>query len=658
MPLQQRRRLASVAVLATLAATTAVSGPPAMAATPTETLVGVPHHNLAIYGATFGSTSAGDYAYAVARGTTGALNIIDTRTATVVRTLPLPGAGGSWGGTVTPDGTAYIGADSKLFRYRPGADHVEDLGSPVPGETTAWRLANDGERVFVGTFPTGKVYSFHHGTGAVRDYGQIWPGEQYARSIGVANGKIYVGLGTVARLVEVDVDSGERREIPLPEKYRTEQFVYDLDVHQHTLFARLANSNQVLVYDLKAGRWIAELGTASGLDFSPPDPKKNVYFSSTSTGRLMAYNLDTRTLTPTSFTGFGTSRGFGWAHLDDPKWPGRTLVTISLGGNLSYYNPQSGAKKVVSSGVKGLPAQLQTVQAGPDGKIWSSAYPSGGITSYDPLTGTFNENVGALGQAEGLHSHQGKIYAGVYPGANLLEIDPTKPIVRGTNPRQFASLRTAHQDRPFAITGVGNRVAFGTIPEYGQLGGALTFADPVTGATEVHRNVVPEQSVTALATVGNLVLGGTGIWGGLGIAPTQTEAKLFLWDPATATKVWEGTAIPGAKAITQLMVAPDGRIWGATVGTLFEFDPVSRTVVRSVEVEPFDWNVSHVWRSDHLAVAPDGAVCGNFRSTVACVDPETLSVQKLTTGISDVWTMDASGVMYYARGGELYRLAR
>jgi len=657
VPRNRRCLAASLAVLLTLASAT-INGTAAHAASPTETLVGVPHHNLAIYGATFGSTPTGDYAYAVARGTTGVLNVVDTRTATVVRTFPLPGAGGSWGGTVTPDGTAYIGADSKLFRYRPGADHIEDLGTPVPGETAAWRLANDGQRVFVGTFPNGKVYSVDHRTGKVRDYGQVWPGEQYVRSIGVGNGKVYAGLGTIARVVEIDIETGERREIPLPEQYRTEQFVYDLDVHHQTLFVRLANSSRVLVHDLKTGQWLAELGRGGGLDFSPPDAKKNVYFGS-STGRLMAYNLDTRTLTPTSFTGFGTARGFGWTHLEDEKdWPGRTLVTINLSGNLYYYNPQTGAHKVVASGIQGLPAQLQTLVAGPDGKIWSSAYPSGGITSYDPASGTFAENPRALGQAEGLLSYQGKIYAGVYPGANLYELDPTAPVAVGTNPRKFGSLGPEHQDRPFAITGVGSRVAFGTIPEYGQLGGALALVDPVSGAKEVHRNVIPDQSVTALATVGDLVLGGTGIWGGLGTAPTQVEAKLFLWDPATGTKLWEGPAIPGAKAITRLVVAPDGRVWGSTVGTLFEFDMASRTVVRSVEVHPFDWQVDHVWRSDHLAFAPDGSLCGNFYTTVACVDPTTLAVEKLATGINDVWTMDASGVMYYARGGELYRLVR
>ncbi|WP_328415031.1 hypothetical protein OG470_22065 [Micromonospora sp. NBC_00389] len=656
MALDRPRRAAPLAALVTLLAATAV-GVPARAAPVTEVLVGTPHHNVAIYGATFGSTAAGDYAYAVARGTTGELSVVDTRTAEVIRTMPLPGAGGSWGGTVMPDGTAYIGADSKLFRYRPGADQVEDLGSPAPGETATWRLANDGRRVFVGTFPNGKIYSVDHRSGTVRDYGQVWPGEQYVRSLGVANGKVYAGLGTVARIVEVDVESGDRREIPLPEQYRAEQFVYDLDVHQQTLFARLTNSNRLLVHDLRTGEWVADLGTSPGLNVSPPDAKKNVYFGSTG-GRLMAYNRNNRTVTPTGFTGFGTARGFGWTHLDADGWPGRTLVTISLGGMLSYFNPQTGAHKVVSSGVQGLPAQLQTVVAGPDGKIWSSAYPSGGITSYDPATGTFTENPTALGQAEGLHSYRGLIYAGVYPGANLFELDPARPVVRGSNPRQFGSLSSAHQDRPFAITGLGDRIAFGTIPEYGQLGGALAIADPDTGAQQVHRDVVPDQSVTALATVGELVLGGSGVWGGLGAVPTQTEAKLFLWDPATSTKVWEGVPVPGAKAITRLIVGADGHVWGATAGTLFEFDPVDRKVLRTVEVEPFDWNVDHVWRSENLAFAPNGDLCGNFRTTVACVDPATLAVKRLATGIDDVWTMDTTGTMYYARGGQLYQLTR
>ncbi|MEH1015441.1 hypothetical protein V6U90_20290 [Micromonospora sp. CPCC 206060] len=656
-PLARRTALAATLTLLTTTAAFAVAVPGQATTTATETLLGVPHHSLSIYGATFGSTPDGDYAYAVARGTPGALSVVDTRTATVVRTMELPGAAGAWGGTVTDDGTVYLGVDGKLFRYRPGAQGVEDLGTPVPGETTAWRLTTDGQRVFVGTFPNGKVYSYDHGTDQVRDYGQVWPGEQYVRSLGISAGKLYAGLGTVARVVEIDITSGARREIPLPEKYRAEQFVYDLDVHRQQMFVRLANSNQVLVYDLKTGAWTGELGTGRGLDFSPPDENGNVYFSS-GTGQLMAYNLDSRTVTPTSFTSFGTSRDFGWTHLGGRDWPGRTLVTIDLGGKLSYYNPRTGATKTARPGITGRPVQLQTVTAGPDGRIWSSAYPSGGITAFDPATGTFAENAGALGQAEGIYAYQGKLYAGVYPGATLFEIDPTRPIAAGSNPRRIGSLTAEQQDRPFAITGVGNRVAFGTIPQYGQLGGALALIDPATGAREVHRNVVPNQSVTALTTMGGLILGGTGIWGGLGSTPTETEARLFLWDPATATKVWEGPVLPGAKAVTQLIAAPDGKVWGATSGTLFEFDPATRTVLRSVEIEPFDWQGTHVWRSDHLAFAPDGDLCGNFRNTIACVDPATLTVEKLVTGINDIWTMDAQGDMYYARGSELYRLSR
>ncbi|TWD81000.1 outer membrane protein assembly factor BamB [Kribbella amoyensis] len=623
----------------------------------TITEIGEPVHNLAVYGAAFGPRpDGGSNAYIVARGNPGALSVVDAGTATVTATYELPGASGSWGGVAVDDGTAYIPADAKLFRYRPGSDHVEDLGIPLAGETTAWRAATDGRRVFVGTYPGGKLYSYDHNTGKIRDYGQVLPGEQYARSVAVAGDKVYVGLGTVAKLAEVDIRTGARREIPLPEKYRTETFVYDVNAARGHLIARTANANRMLVYDLGSDTWEADLGTGKGVDASPADPDGNVYYVA-GDGKLTAYNLRTGELRPTTRTGMGTARGFGWATVDDPAYPGKTLVTADFSGNLTYYNPRTGASKVASTKLPGRPTQLQTIHAGPDGRIYASSYPSGGMSIYDPATATISEN-SVLGQVEGFGNWNNKLYAGVYPGAHLFEFDPSKPVQRGTNPREFAALTSDHQDRPFAIAGAGDRLAVGTIPDYGQLGGALTLVDPATGAKEVHRNVVPDQSVTALTTYDGLVYGGTGIWGGLGSTPTQTEGKLFAFDPATGTKVWEGVPIPGEKAITGLIVGPDGHLWGGTVGKLFEFDPVTRTVLRTIDVTPFDWNVDHVWRSVHLAFAPDGSLCGNFRFTIACVDPATGAVDTLVTDADDVWTMGTDGTIYFGRGATMYRLVR
>lgn len=638
--------------LCTAGVVVTTAAPAAAAESATITPVGDPVHNLTVYGAVFGEARG----YVVTRGNPGAVSVVDTATAKVTATYELPGATGSWGGVTLPDGTAYIPADAKLFRYRPGTDRVEDLGVPVPGETTAWRAATDGRQVFVGTYPGGKLYSFDHASGRIRDYGQVLPGEQYARSVAVSGDKVYVGLGTVAKLAEVDIRTGARREIALPEPYRSETFVYDLNAARGHLIARTANSNRMLVYDLTRRAWEADLGTGKGVDASPADADGTIYYVA-GDGRLTGYNLRTGERRTTDRAGMGSARGFGWAELDDPAYPGRTLVTADFSGNLTYFNPRTGASKVRPTGVPGRPSQLQTIQTGPDGKIYASAYPSGGLSSYDPATGTIAENP-VIGQVEGFASWGTKLYAGVYPGAHLFELDPSRPIVRGSNPREFAALTSDHQDRPFAITGAGDRLAVGTIPDYGRLGGALTLVDPETGAKEVHRDVVPEQSVTALTYQGGLIYGGTSIWGGLGTTPTQTEAKLFAFDPATGTKVWESAAVPGEKAVTALVPGPDGHLWGGTSGTLFEFDPATRTVLRTIEIVPFDWNVDHVWRSVHLAFAPDGALCGNFRSTIACVDTDTGAVDELVTDADDVWTMGTDGTIYFGRGSTLFELVR
>ncbi|GIL28112.1 hypothetical protein NUM_33660 [Actinocatenispora comari] len=649
----------AVGIVAITTAVVSVGAIPVQADTgaATVTPLGEPLHNLAVYGAAFGSAADGhDYGYLVTRGNPGALNVVDTGTGALTASFELPGATGSWGGTVVDDGTVYLAADAKLFRYRPGADHVEDLGVPLPGETTGWRAATDGRRVFVGTYPGGKLYSYDHVTGRLRDYGQVSAGEQYVRSVAVARGKVYAGLGTTAKLVQVDIETGARQEIPLPERYRSETFVYDLNAAHGHVVARVANSNRMLVYDLGTGRWVADLGTGKGVDASPPDSADNVYYVA-GDGRLTSYNLRTGAVRATGLAGMGSARGFGWTHLDTTEFPGRTLVTADFSAHLTYYNPTTGASKVVSTPVPGRPAQLQTLHTGPDGRIYASAYPSGGLTAYDPATGTFQENP-VIGQVEGFGNWRGKVYAGVYPGAHLYEFDPSSPVVKGSNPREFTALTADHQDRPFAITGAGDRLAVGTIPEYGQLGGALALVDPATGDKSVYRNVVPDQSVSALAYTGGLIYGGTSVWGGLGSTPTQTEAKLFAFDPATGTKVWEGVPVPGEKAITKLIVGPDGHLWGGTSGSLFEFDPVSRTVLRTIEIVPFDWNVDHVWRSVHLAFAPDGSLCGNFRATIACVDTATGSVQTLVTDADDVWTMGSDGTIYFGRGSELYQLVR
>jgi hypothetical protein len=138
-----------------------------------------------------------------------------------------------------------------------------------------------------------------------------------------------------------------------------------------------------------------------------------------------------------------------------------------------------------------------------------------------------------------------QIFMGIYPRARLKVFDVTKPC-SDENPKQIEELDRFDQDRPFAVLGVESlkKVFFGTISDYGTLGGALSVYDVETGKTEVHRNVVQDQSVSSLAYCDGMIVGGTTIAGGLGIKPKEKEAKLFLWDPKTNEKVFETVPTP------------------------------------------------------------------------------------------------------------------
>src|SRR5262249_11131918 len=152
-----------------------------------------------------------------------------------------------------------------------------------------------------------------------------------------------------------------------------------------------------------------------------------------------------------------------------------------------------------------------------------------------------------------------------------------------------------------------NKVFFGTIPDYGTLGGTLSIYDPASGKVDVHRNVVQDQSVIALAYAHGLVIGSTSRSGGLGIEPKAEEAKLFGWDPVSNEKVFEIAPVPKAWLITGLVVGPDKNLWGVADETLFIFDIAKRQVVFTTHLFTSVENTRHAhWRDAFMTLQPDG----------------------------------------------------
>ncbi|MBA4493297.1 WD40 repeat domain-containing protein [Paenactinomyces guangxiensis] len=530
---------------------------------------------------------------------------------------------------------------------------MEDLGQVIPGESFIWRITTDeGGRVYGGTYPSGKVFQYNPETNTFRDYGQMVPGQQYVRSITFGKGKVYAGTGTASHIVKLDPESGEKKEIPLPpDSAANNQFVYDLDFEKNLLFARLAPSKDLLVYDLKQKKWVDRIADVPGLDVSSHGPENKVYF--VKSGQLYSYDLKTRKLEPQNFK-IGNARGFGWIHLDGPEYPGPSLISITFGGDFWTYNPITGKGKWIPADIEGQPVEIQSLGQGPDGNIYVGGYLNGGLASYNPAANKLTEYKG-IGQIEGMKAFQGKLYMGVYSGADIYSYDPGKSWNMNINPVKHMSLKSNGQNRPFAMTSAGDQLAIGTVPDYGQLGGALTTFAPQTGGYEVHRNIVQNQSVISLNYRNGLIYGGTSVWGGLGVQPTETEAKLFIWDPVHKVKVWEGVPISGEKAISALTFDADGNLWGLTAGKLFKFDTQSRQVVLTKELFPVNWNdFSHYWREGFLTYDEDGHLYGTARGKLFKVDPQTLEWEVLVEN-AYLFAEDRNGDFYFSRGSELFK---
>src|SRR5690606_16294958 len=99
--------------------------------------------------------------YVLGKGPPALFNVIDVRTGERVFEQALPGTKMSWGMDVAPDGAVYIATNTRgrLYRWKPGAPAVEDLGQMIEGETHLWELAvaSDG-RVYSGTYPGGRAF--------------------------------------------------------------------------------------------------------------------------------------------------------------------------------------------------------------------------------------------------------------------------------------------------------------------------------------------------------------------------------------------------------------------------------------------------------------------------------------------------------------------
>ncbi|GIP40250.1 hypothetical protein J31TS4_35300 [Paenibacillus sp. J31TS4] len=614
--------------------------------------------------AVFGENSKGEqFISFVINGTPATFYAADAVTGQIVFSQKLTGIDTVWALAKGSDGNIYFSGTSTgvLQRYNPNERKIEDLGKNPTLDVFVWQLkaSRDG-KIYGGTYPGGKLFEYDIASGTFKNYGTMVEGEDYVRGVGVSDDYVYAGVGARTYLIQINRKTGEKRDIDIPGR-RDTGFINTVEFVGGKALARAA-SDKYHVIDEKTGQYERTI-TQLYADFSPPSPYHPELFYYKKGADLYAYNWTTDTAQIIEgVSGLGESTSpivFDWVTPKSGEKAGKTVLAFMMGATAEYYlfDPDDLWMQRYTLGVEENGVNLITLLTGPDGKIYNGGIYRG-ISVYNPETHQIEMAESRVPQAEGIGFMNGKVYFGTYSGAVMYVYDPTQPLQfsydSSGNPGLLYDIEE-YQDRPSVMTSGDNRLFIGSKPGYGELGGALTIYDAMSGKWDVHRNVVQDQSVIGLAYRNGKLYGSTQVWGGLGIDPTAEEAKIFVWDVEKGQKIEEFTPkIPGidrkVKSIGTLTFGPDGLLWGATEGAVFALNPDTYDVVKSKVFYDF-----YATYPIFLHFGDDGLLYTTIARTLTVIDPNTFAYKMIRDNVH-IMTLAPDGSIYYVYGSGLYQL--
>jgi len=494
---------------------------------------------------------------------------------TDVFSSPIPGEVGAWAMAVDADGQVYVGTlpRAHVLRVDWAEKKLVDVGRPSETEQYIWQLALGTDKKLYGcTYPSAKLVRFDPATGQGEDLGRMDEEELYARSVAADDqGFVYVGIGMAKRhLVAYEIATGEHRDVLTPELAGDGS-------------CSVARGEDGVVYGSASGQHLRLEGFTA-----VPIPAEQVVGPEPlrlADGRMVSYE-------------------------------GRT-VTVT--------DPQTKAAETRDTGYEGKSQSLFRIGLGPDGLLYgSTAMPIHFIWA-DPDSEEWEE-IGQPGGGEfySFLAHGDVLVGAAYGGnAPIMVYRPGEPYAPAADPSGNPWL--VHYEgensgwRPMAmIEGPDDMIYIGAVSGYGKLGGPICVLDPATGQVDQYMHVVEDQSVIALAALPDgRIVGGTTVGGGGGSHATQTEARLFLWDPVKREKVFETVPVPGEGTVQAVAVAADGLVYGFAGATMFIFDPAERKVV---ETAPHELGAV-VYNA--VAMGPDGELWGLATGGIFAIDRQT-----------------------------------
>ena len=525
---------------------------------------------------------------------------------------PIAGEIGARSMTVGPDGNVYLGTlpNAHFLELDTKQRKLIDLGRPSATETYIWDVTfGSDNRLYGVTFPGCKLVRYDPHTGQLSDLGRLDPTEQYAHFIvGSGDEFLYIGIGYgKANIAAYNVRTGEHREILAPDA-------------QTVGVATVYRGQDGDSYGI-AGKRYFRLNKWTVTELAPGQTVPRTSGSTLRDGRYLA--------------------------LSDNK--GSLMLTIT--------DPNTHAKVERQIHYQGQELQVFRIGFGTNGVLYGSSVIPMHLFSID-LSNQHVKEIGEIGDGEvySFLSHGPRLLMAAYAGlAPLMSYAPEVPFqLAGSsgNPTlvNFPGADPAWRAEAM-IDGPNGIVYVGALAGYGKIEAPLTEWNVESGVVQLDTDIVKDQSVISLARWHDLVVGGTSTEGGGGSHPTQKEARLFVWNPKTHRKEFEIVPVTGQKSVTDLITAPNDRVYGIAGDTLFAFNPQTYEITSRQKL-PFSGPIYN-----SVAMGKDGRIWGLAPDGIFAIDTRTNDVklivhapQKITGGFGL-----HDGAIYFISGSAVYR---
>jgi streptogramin lyase len=293
-----------------------------------------------------------------------------------------------------------------------------------------------------------------------------------------------------------------------------------------------------------------------------------------------------------------------------------------------------------------------------DGRIFGGPELGQTMFAWDPKSGrldSYDQVVEFSGEIYYAIPYRGKLYTISYIKAILAVYDPARPWNQGTgkdsNPRTILHIPDS-QYRPVGgiHLGPGGKMYIGTQPNYGMLGGALSVFDPETESVEVHRHIIPDQQITAVATDAKWVYAASSPGGGGGAKAKGRTGHFFVWDPAAKKIVYDLELEPG-RGISA-MTSVNGCVYFLMGRAFSEYNHATGKLRTVVELE----KPARI-PNQSLRACQDGTLWAILSGQLARIDPRENRIDflKETAGhAQDGLTVGADGTIYFGAGTDMW----